>query len=79
MDCYDCHPKTVAALAVCVACGKAVRFEHCVRHERQVIERVSAGMGTQERPTGRQVPRMLCGECASGMGHQPCPQELRGR
>ena len=79
MVCYDCQPEQTPAVAVCTACGKAVCLKHCVRHERQVVERVSVGMTTQERPRGRKVPRMLCCECAAGLGDQPCPQELARR
>lgn len=74
MLCYDCHPNETPAVAVCVACGKGVCWEHCVRHDRQVIEKVASGMAAQERATGRKVPRMLCEECATGMGGSPCPQ-----
>jgi hypothetical protein len=74
MNCYDCCPNTTPAVAVCVTCGKGVCAEHCVRHERAVVQQVAGGMTTQERATGRSVPRMLCGECAAGLGPQPCPQ-----
>ena len=79
MNCYDCHPKSTPAIAVCVTCGKGLCADHCVRHDRTVVERVSAGMGTQERPTGRKVPRMMCQECGTGFGSQACPQAMRGR
>ncbi|MEI6501964.1 MAG: DUF2180 family protein [Armatimonadota bacterium] len=78
MNCYDCQPETTPAVAVCVACGKGVCPEHCVRHDREVVEKVASGMAAQERHTGRKVPRMLCGECAAGMGGNVCPQ-VRGR
>jgi hypothetical protein len=78
MNCYDCQPNSTTAVAVCVACGKGVCMEHCVRHDRQVVERVTTGMAAQDRPTGRKVPRMLCGECAAGTSGSPCPQ-TRGR
>ena len=78
MLCYDCHPEATPAVAVCVACGKGICMEHCVRHDRHVMESVAAGMASQQRDTGRKVPRMMCGECAAGMGSTPCPQ-ARGR
>lgn len=78
MNCYDCQPKATPAVAVCVACGKGVCTDHCVRHEREVVERVATGMAAQERATGRKVPRMLCSECAGGMKGNVCPQ-TRGR
>jgi hypothetical protein len=79
MICYDCQPAQTPAVAVCTACGKAVCFEHCIRHERQVVERVSVGMTTQDRSQGRTVPRMLCGECGAGLGNAPCPQNRARR
>ncbi len=79
MNCYDCQPRATPAVAVCVACGKGNCADHCVRHDRNVGERVAAGMAAQERATGRKVPRMLCGECATGLGGNVCPSVLARR
>lgn len=74
MNCYDCHPRQTPAVAMCMACGKGICMDHLVRHERDVVAKVSGGMTTVDRPTGRKVPRMLCGECAGGMQGNVCPQ-----
>jgi hypothetical protein len=68
MNCFDCHPAAASAVAVCVLCGKAVCHDHCVRQTLRVHERVPSGMAAQVVATGRQVPRMLCRECAVGLG-----------
>jgi hypothetical protein len=73
MNCYDCHPKASPAVATCMACGKGICTDHLIRHEREVVEKVAAGMTAVDRPTGRKVPRMLCGECAGGMQGSVCP------
>ena len=68
MDCYDCQPRDRSAVAVCVMCGKAVCHDHCVERKLRVYERVPGGMAAQVIATGRSIPRMLCRECAAGIG-----------
>jgi hypothetical protein len=68
MNCYDCQPSVRDAVAVCGLCGKGLCMDHHVRLERTVFEHVPSGMTAQIRQTGRAIPRMLCQECARGVG-----------
>jgi hypothetical protein len=68
MNCYDCHPRAEAAVAVCRLCGKGVCREHCRRQERKVFEHTASGMAALVRVTGRVVPRMVCAECDTQIG-----------
>ncbi|MEA3403501.1 MAG: DUF2180 family protein, partial [Armatimonadota bacterium] len=68
MQCYDCLPTSSVAVAVCVLCGKGLCREHMVRQERTVYEHVPSGMAAQVRATGRKIPRLVCKECAEGVG-----------
>jgi hypothetical protein len=68
MNCYDCDPEAVPAVAVCELCGKGLCREHCIRQDRPVYEHVPSGMAAQVRDTGLRAPRMVCGECAQAAG-----------
>jgi hypothetical protein len=68
MTCYDCHPRTEAAVADCQLCGKGLCREHCIRQDRPVYEHVPSGMVAQVRDSGRRAPRMVCRECAAAVG-----------
>lgn len=68
MHCYDCLPEEVQAVAVCCLCGKGVCGKHCLRQERVVLQPVSSGMAAQVRRAARNLPRMVCTECAAAVG-----------
>lgn len=68
MNCYDCHPKTETAVAICQLCGKGLCRRHAVRQERKVLKHIPSGMASQVRVGDRILPRFVCAECDAAVG-----------
>ncbi len=60
MDCLDCRPDEVVAVAICGHCGAGVCVEHLIESDEQLTVRMPINRPVPIDPPAR---KLRCGRC----------------
>jgi hypothetical protein len=62
MNCLDCQPDEVAAVAVCGRCGAGLCAEHLIETDEYLTFRMPINMPVEASPPAR---KLRCARCAA--------------